>query len=268
MTSRRTVLAAGCLLAAVSAGRIAAQTRTLTVVASQRVISITPRYAGDPVRVHGTAPDSDAIVLALTSPRETLACSQKGRVGPFWLSVRTVRIRNVPRMYKVESTAPLDTILTPAEQVRYGLGRAGLKASMSVDQGLSRDLYLDELILIRERDRRFGFHEQGVHREGDRYDATFFWPPDAPTGRYRIEAYAVRGGRVVATAETSVDVRAVGVEAWIRELAADHGTLYGLFAVALAAAAGLLVCLLFGGLRKPVRPRAARSGEVNGRPAA
>ena len=49
-------------------------------------------------------------------------------------------------MYKVESTAPLDTILTPAEQVRYGLGRAGLKASMSVDQGLSRDLYLDELI--------------------------------------------------------------------------------------------------------------------------
>jgi uncharacterized protein (TIGR02186 family) len=243
-------LGTGVFGSTVVGASLAAQAPTITVAASQRVISITPRYEGDLVRVQGTAPTSSEIVLKLTSPREAVVCSQKDRVGPFWLSVRQVRFRGVPRMFKVKSTAPLDDILPTSEEIEYGLGRVGLKASMAVEGDRDRSLYLDELILIRERDRRFSFAEHGVRRDGDAYEASFFWPPDGPTGSYRIEAYAVEGGRVVGTAETSVEVRAVGVEAWIRGLARDHGVLYGLFSVGLAALAGLGVSFLLGGRRR------------------
>ena len=249
MSVRRALLASAALLPAVASlpASIVAQGPPITVAASQRVIRITARYQGDLVHVQGTARSSYAVVLALTSPREAVQCSQKGQVGPFWLSVRQVRFRNVPRMYKIKSSAPLDDILSRSERVSHGLGRAGLKASMTVDGGADQSLYLDELILIRQRARRFSFAEEGVHRDGDTYEATFFWPPDGPPGQYRIEAYAVDGGRVVGTAETEVDVRTVGVEAWLRGLAANHGILYGLFAVGLAAVAGLGVSLLLGG---------------------
>jgi len=248
VSARHTLLAAALFVVAASrAAPMAAQASAITVSASQRVIRITARYQGDLVRVQGTALPSDAIVLKLTSPREAVQCSQKGKVGPFWLSVRQVRFEDVPRMFKIKSTVPLDDILPQTEQVEHGLGRAGLKASMAVEGGLDKNLYLNELILIRERDRRFSFAEEGVRRDGNKYQASFFWPPDGPPGLYRIEAYAVNRGRVVATAETEVEVRAVGVEAWIRSLATSHGILYGLFAVGLAAVAGLSVSLLLGG---------------------
>jgi uncharacterized protein (TIGR02186 family) len=262
VTARRIFLASATLfvVAAPHATSTAAQAPAITVAASQRVIHITARYQGDLVRVRGTALPSYAIVLKLTSPREAVQCSQKGKVGPFWLSVRQVRFENVPSMFKIKSSVPLDDVLSESEQVKYGLGRAGLKASMAVDSGVDRNLYLDELILIRERDRRFSFAEEGVQRDADTYQATFFWPPDGPPGRYRIEAYAVDRGRVVGTAETEVEVRTVGVEAWIRALATNHGILYGLFAVGLAAVAGLSVSMLAG--RRPTGSSSASSGAV------
>lgn len=262
MRAWRAALALGAGLFAPAFGGVsaAAQADGITVVPAQRLIPVTPRYRGDLVRVSGTAPASAEIVLKLTSTREEVVCSQKGKIGPFWLSVRQVRIQSVPGMFKIESTAPLADILPDSEQVEYRLGRVGLKASMAVAGGLDRDLYLDELIHIRERDRRFSFSEGGVRRDGDTYETSFFWPPDGPTGRYRLEAYAVERGRVVARAETWVDVRAVGVEAWTRDLARNHGVLYGLFAVALAAVAGLAVSLLMGGWhsseRSPAPPDA------------
>jgi hypothetical protein len=249
VSARRVLLASAATLSAgaLYAAPVTAQVPPITVTASQRVIRITARYQGDLVHVQGTAPPSYAVVLELTSPREAVLGSQKGKVGPFWLSVRQVRFGNVPRMYKIKSSAPLDDILPPSERIKHGLGRTGLKASMTVEGDLDKRLYLDELILIREQARRFSFAEEGVRRDGDTYEASFFWPPDGPPGRYRIEAYAVEGGSVVGTAETEVDVRTVGVEAWLRDLAANHGILYGLFAVGLAAAAGLGVSLLLGG---------------------
>jgi uncharacterized protein (TIGR02186 family) len=196
--------------------------------------------------VEGTAPPPYEIVLKLTAPREDAVYSLKGKVGALWLSVGQVRFAGVPRMFKIKASAPVDNILSTAQQVRYRLGRAGLKASMEVKGGQDRDLYLDELILIRERQRLFSFGEGQVEHEGNRFRASFFWPPDGPPGRYRVEAFAVDGGQVVGTAAVEVDVKTVGLESWIRSAASSHGVLYGLFAVVLAVAAGVGVSLLFG----------------------
>jgi hypothetical protein len=177
-----------------------------------------------------------------------------------WLAVSQVRFGNVPLMYKVKSTGALDDLLSPEEQVRHVLGRRGLMASMTVPPGLDRDVYLSEMIRIREQGRFYSFGEDPVSRQGASFATTFYWPADGPPGRYRVEAFAVHQGRVESTAETDVEVRMVGVEAWVRDLAATHGVVYGLLAVLAAIAAGLLVSVVFTGRsRRPPRPGAARS---------
>jgi uncharacterized protein (TIGR02186 family) len=218
----------------------------MTLTPSDRVIRVTPTYRGEPVQVVGTAPPGYAVVVKLVSRREDIVCARKGKVGPFWLSVGRVRFQNAPLMYKVHSSQDLDDILEASEQVRYGLGRRGLKASIGIESGPESDLYLNELLLVQRGARLYDFQQGSVTRDGDTFRTRFFWPPDAPPGRYVVEAYAVLQGRVVGSVQAEVDVRAVGIEAWVRSLARAHGLLYGLLSVGLAAATGLAASSIFG----------------------
>ncbi len=220
------------------------------VHASAREIEVTPRYSGELIRVWGSVPEDCYVVVKLSSPREPAVFSRKGKVGPFWLSVGRVRFKNVPWMYKVKSDLPIDEILTRREELRYQLGIRGLKASIDVQKGVDRDLYLNELIMTRKAGRLFSFGLTGVTRRGPAFTTSFFWPSDGPPGRYRIEAFAAREGLVVGSGSVGIEVKRVGLEAWVSRLSRHHGMLYGAFAVALAVVAGLAASLVF---RRPKR---------------
>ena len=218
----------------------------VSVSVSDSVIRITSRYHGELVRVNGTVPEGCEVVVKLTSTRKDARYSRKRKVGPLWLSVGQVYFKNVPDMYKVKSTGSLDDLLSSADQVKYVLGRQGLKASIVVSSKVDRDVYLNEMISIREWARFFSFGEGLVHRQGRLFSTTFFWPPDGPPGHYHVEAFAIRQGQIVGTAETEVQVELVGFEAWVHKLAAEHGIIYGILAVVIAVASGLLVSMVSG----------------------
>jgi uncharacterized protein (TIGR02186 family) len=246
----RTSLPAG-LCAVMMFIAVAAQADTPVYVSvSDSLIRITPRYQGELVRISGAAPEECAVIVKLTSTRQDAVYSRKKKIGPIWLSVGQVHFKNVPLMYKVKSTGSLDDLLSAADQVKYVLGRKGLKASIGVSSGVDRDVYLDEMIFIREQSRFFSFGEGSVQRNGRSFSTTFFWPPDGPAGVYRIEALAVLQGRIVGTAETGVQVQFVGFEAWVRNLATEHGVVYGVLAVIIAIASGLLASVVFRSSRR------------------
>jgi uncharacterized protein (TIGR02186 family) len=212
---------------------------------SERSIRITPRYRGELVKVSGTVAGQCDVVLKLTSSRAGATLSRLGKVGPLWLSHGRVRFGNVPQMFKIKSTRPLQEILLPGELKRYGLGFAGLRASMTVEGGLDAGLYLNELLAVRQAAGLYTFNDTGITDTDGHFSATFFWPPGAPSGTYRIEALAVRDLKVVGARETAIEVHQVGIEAWISDLAYQHGILYGLLAVALAVAVALLMSVVF-----------------------
>lgn len=262
MTTRRSTIARiACLCALIElSAAVAWADVPVSVSVSQSLIRITPRYQGELVRVTGTAPADCAVVVKLTSPRGEAHFSKKGKVGPLWLSVGKVSFNNVPTMYKLKSNAPINDLLTVREQEKYVLGRRGLKASISGRPSLDRNVYLDEMILIREQRRFFSFHQNAVHRQGTSFSTTFFWPPNGPPGHYHVEAFAVLQGHVVGMAETGVQVQIVGIEAWVRRLAVAHGVLYGILAVLIAVASGSIVFVVFKGSRRPsVPPRPSES---------
>jgi uncharacterized protein (TIGR02186 family) len=250
----------GLALALYAAGATAlapaAPSVPVTLTASERLIRVTPTYCGEPVRLQGTAPAGCDVVVKLISQRRNVVCSRKGKVGPFWLAVGRVRFSNAPLMYKVNSSRRLEDVVDADEQVRYGLGRRGLKASIGIPQGPDGDLYLEEFIRVQQGERLYDFEEGTVERDGDGFHTRFFWPPDASPGDYVVEAYAIRDGRVVGSARTVVDVRTVGIEAWVRDLARNHGLLYGMFSVALAAMTGLAASSIFRARSRRAPPAA------------
>jgi uncharacterized protein (TIGR02186 family) len=249
MSPRRVIVLLLMVLAGLLPGAtkgVAAEGRIdMKLKTSADLIEVTPSYRGELVKIWGYVPLGFDVVVKLASPREEAVFSRKGKIGPFWLSVGRVRFSNVPWMYKVKSSKPLNEILMPPEQVRYRLGVRGLKASIGVQKGVDRDLYLNELILIRKAGRLFSLGDSGVSRKGRAFKTSFFWPSDGPPGRYFIEAFAVRNGRVVDSRKHAIVVKRVGVEAWVSRLSRSHGILYGAFAVALAIVAGLAASLIF-----------------------
>lgn len=228
--------------------------RGLTV--SERDIRITPRYAGVRVQVRGTVQPGFDVVVRLASEGHSGAFSRMGKVGPFWMSVGRMRVGNVPEMYKVKSSRPLQAILSGPEQVDHVLGFRGLRASLTVDSSSGAGLYVDELIAARKAAGLYAFPDSGVTRHGERFATSFFWPAGAPPGRYTVQAFAVRNQQVVGSRSVPIDVREVGVEAFVSAFAGSHGILYGLAAVVIAAVIGCLMSLLFDSL---ARLRAGRT---------
>lgn len=215
---------------------------------SDHDIQVTPCYAGERVKVWGRVDPGCDVVVKLTSRERDVTCSRMGKVGPFWMSVGRVRFGNVPRMYKIDANASLDMIVSRQEQLRYRFGLRGLRASLTVEGGSDADLHLDEFIAARKADGLFSFREGGVACREGRFSTEFFWPCRVASGRYTIEAFAVRDRRVVGRRSVSVEVHEVGIEAFVSSLARSHGVVYGLAAVGLAFVVGFLMCLVFDAL--------------------
>jgi hypothetical protein len=79
-----------------------------------------------------------------------------------------------------------------------------------------------------------------------RFSADFRLPAKAAEGEYEIRLYGFGedGGRLMDV--RTLKVEQVGMARWIHSMAQQHGLIYGILAVAIALAAGLLTGFLFG----------------------
>ena len=131
------------------------------------------------------------------------------------MSLGRVRFDHVPPMYKVKTTRPLLAFLSPPEQLRYRLGFRGLRASLTVQPGPQSELYLNELITVRPAARLYTVAETGVAFEETGSPRASSGRPAPPRAAMRFRP-AVRDQRVVGERSVSVEVREVGVEAFVR----------------------------------------------------
>lgn len=70
-------------------------------------------------------------------------------------------------------------------------------------------------------------------------------PANLVEGAYLTRFFLLRDRQVVAMRETFVDVRKVGLERWLYELARGQPAAYGVLALAIAALAGLAASTAF-----------------------
>ena len=102
------------------------------------------------------------------------------------------------------------------------------------------------LVDLRERQGLYRTIEDGVQvREGVLYQARIGLPSNVQTGQYTAETFAVRDGRVLASAVAEVSVRKVGFERFVEVFADREPLFYGLVAIALSLFMGWLAGRLF-----------------------
>ena len=110
------ILCAVCLVKPLEASETAGPSAgSLVTDSTKSVIEVGLRYNGDRIAFFGTlaGTEADALIVKLTSPAETVKINLKGRVGPVWMNTRQYEVENVPSMYQIQASAPLDKITTP-----------------------------------------------------------------------------------------------------------------------------------------------------------
>jgi uncharacterized protein (TIGR02186 family) len=232
-----------------------AQQKVVTA-ASKNLVEIGLSYHGDQIHFFGVSPvkDCDLIIRLTAEKSEEVKLSMKGRVGPFWMTVKQYDVTDAPFMYKIHSTKPIEQIVSPetAQQLELGYVAVRQKMKLHLARGEAApddaEKVFKGLVKIKEDANLYNIIADPQRleiTEGRLFKHYFRFPPAATEGRYVVESFAFDKGQLVGYGKDVIQIKKVGLEHWLTDISQNHPVFFGIMAVVIALGAGLLVGMIF-----------------------
>lgn len=224
--------------------------------ASKNLIEIGLSYKGDQIHFFGVnpVPGADVVIRLTAEKEEAVKLSVKGRVGPFWMTVKQYEVSGSPFIYKIHSGKPLDQIISPDTARELELGYPAIKDKMQMHlirgdaAPEDKDLVFKGMLKIKEEANLYNIVQDPQRleiAEGRLFKHYFRFPPAATEGRYLVESFCFDKGQLVGYGKDVIEIKKVGLEAWMTNTSQNHPTFFGILAVLIAAGTGLLVGVIF-----------------------
>lgn len=215
---------------------------------SQHEIEVRQGFTGTELLLFGAILDPGGrapaqgydVVVVLQGPSQPIRLREKARFGGIWVNAASTDYRSAPSFFAVASTRPIKDIVdeTTAAIYEFGTGYIQLSPSGAIEPEEQRR-FSAGLVDLRTRQGLYQENIGGVSvSERVLYQARIALPSNVITGTYTAETFAVRNGRVIASALSEVEVKTVGFERFIVESAQHHALAYGLVAVLLSVGMG------------------------------
>jgi uncharacterized protein (TIGR02186 family) len=232
-----------------------------TVVAglSQSSISITANFDGSDILIYGAvkretpipATGPLAVIITVEGPSAPIMVRRKSRQMGIWVNTAGVEVDSAPSFYAVATTAPLHSILSNTEDLRYKISvPQAIRSVGAPSTVMDSQAFTDALIRIRERNGLYGLFEGKAQLAEDtlfRTDVDL--PANLIEGAYKTRIFLLRNKQVVNLREEIIDVRKVGLERWLFTLAHKQPAAYGLLSLIIAVVAGWAASAAFRFLR-------------------
>ena len=228
---------------------LALPARAETVVAglSQNRIAITANFDGSEIMVFGAiARDSPApaaapeVIVTVEGPSLPVTVHRKTREVGIWINTEAVKITRAPSFYAIATTGPLSDILSDTENLRHKItiSRA-IRAVGTADDAADAPNFTEALIRLRRAEGAYHVSEGAVSLDqGTLFRTDVALPANLTEGSFRVRIFLTRGGAVVDTYETMIEVRKEGLERLLHRLALDRPLVYGILSLVIAVVAG------------------------------
>ena len=213
-------------------------------------------FNGTKVYVSGDVSRDAEVVVRFSGIRQNVALKKKGKVlGLLWMNLGSITIHNVPNLYIVSISKDFEPTARrqPDKWEEMGFGFDALKREVDIGSAeADSDAIFTEFLKLKESEGLYAIETDKVtygeaKSRGKSFEAVLQIPPHLTPGKYSVETFAVKDGTVSAKTTAELQVRQVGLPAFISRLAFNRGALYGLLATIVAIAAGLLMGVIFKG---------------------
>ncbi len=257
--TRRLTRAVSILVALIwaSATPAAGQAVEETVIAglSQTHVAITTDFSGSEIFIYG-AIKRDApvpkdwpldVIVAVTGPLEPVIVRKKERKFGIWVNDAGVKVDAAPSLYAVATTGPFRDIISFTDDFRSKGGNENLGQFIGeTDDKEFKEGYPEALVRLRRAAGMY-FELIGEVKVTDEtlFETRIQLPANLVEGDYRARIFLLRDKTVVDVFESSIEVRKVGLERWIYNMAQERSALYGILSILVALTAGWLASAFF-----------------------
>ncbi|WP_417475616.1 TIGR02186 family protein [Leisingera sp.] len=239
-------LAAAALLLPQTAAQAAKEEVVLGL--SQDRVAITATFDGSEILVFGAVKretpipvdDPLEVVVTVSGPAPAVMVRRKEKKLGIWVNADSVLVDSAPAFYAVATSAPFNEVLTDTEDLRHRISieRAIRSVGAAMHIRGAQD-FADAVVRIREKNGLYSLRENTVAvDEQTLFRTAIRMPANLTEGTYATRIFLTRGGEVVSSYETAIDVRKVGLEKFLYALSREQPFLYGLMSLAIAIAAG------------------------------
>ncbi|WP_372732872.1 TIGR02186 family protein [Novosphingobium sp.] len=187
------------------------------------------------------------IVVVLEGPVQSIVLREKQKIAGMWINADSLEFRSAPSYFAVASSRPIEKIVDDKTAAIYELGLKWLQLSpIGVIDPKEQRRFSGGLVDLMRREGFYREDEGAVKISGQvLYSARMSLPSSVQIGTYTAETFAIRNGKVVASAITRVEVTKEGFERFVAVTAEERGLLYGLFAVLVSVGMGWIAGRLF-----------------------
>jgi hypothetical protein len=221
-------------------------------VVQPKTIRIGSFFSGGRVTVRGIVPAGERVALRVLGPRDTLVLMKKGRVWGLWMNVGQIAFKDIPKVYLLWTSAPLNLLSTEAGLRSWKLDFPSLLAGALPQKNPEEEaLLLRELVKLKEEDQLFHIAEGAVQTKvlepdaWEEVDAVLTLPAKIEPGDYALEMIAFRDGQGRLIQASTLEVSLSGFPALVANLSVHQGWWYGILAVIIATLSGLIIGIVF-----------------------
>ncbi len=215
-------------------------------------------YNGATVNLSAEIPRGCSVIVEVTGRDIEEAVVEKVRRFGLWMNGGQIIVKGAPSLYLAMSNDPAPTT---GAGVHSLWGYEPLKKRVSFSGHIKEneiDKLFKEFLQLKENLQLYGIFP-GVLKispsSGTRstVQGSFELPSNVPPGSYQVSLSVTEKGQLLFRESVPLKVVMVGFPKFIFFMAKKHAVVYGLFAIAIAAMAGLAVGLVFA-KSKPSNP--------------
>lgn len=213
-------------------------------------LSIGTFFGGASLTVSTPIPDGCEVVFEVSGKDVPEDIMRKGRRFELWMNTGEIYIDGVPDLYYVMSSDP-DLLSSQGQNLPWGY--AELRRNISFrgkQQNVTDDELFKEFIHLKEGEGIYGVFHNTLKKacsgpNGCIAEGTFRFSPRIAAGTYLVSAFIIKNHQVLERRTTHIEVTMTGIPALIRSFSSGNKYLYGILAVVVAAAFGLLSGFVF-----------------------
>ena len=243
--------------AATPSGQALAETVEADV--STRTVEITSGFSGTQIVVFGAVGQSrqpsaesglyDVVVLVEGTPTPLVA-RKKSNVAGLWINTDAVQFQQLPSYYGISSTRPIEEIAETAVLDTFEIGFEHVRmhpaaGQLDLPQAKLKD-FQAAVVRLKEKEGLYVRSDYGVAFIGKSlFRATVGLPANIPVGPVVANVLLFKEGKFLARHTTTVNLERTGLELYLHSFAFRYPFFYGVFAVAIAAFAGVAASAMF-----------------------